>query len=310
MPHDDPTLARAADWAVRAGDPAFDEWDAFTAWLAESPAHAEAYDRVAAAVADAAELTNTAPVPANDEPLPLPQHRRRWYAGAIAASLAVVLAAGYWQLRDDRYTVATAPGQTRTVALGGGGRIDLAGGTRLVLDHRDARFASLEEGQALFTIRHDPARTLSIAAGGLRIGDIGTRFEVQTNGSAVRVEVSEGRVELRGEALGDTVDLPAGRRMLFDPTHKLAVVAPVSPRDVGEWREGRLSYDAAPLSLVAADLARYAGISVTVPPPLAGRRFSGTLSIHNGDNAVRDLAQLMGLQLSGHRGAYRLAASG
>jgi len=58
------------------------------------------------------------------------------------------------------------------------------------------------------------------------------------------------------------------------------------------------------------DLARYAGVSVTVPSPLAGRRFSGTLSIRDGDSAVRDLAQLMGLALSRDGSAYRLAGGG
>ena len=36
-------------WAVRVGDPAFDDWDALTRWLEENPAHLEAYE---AAVAD------------------------------------------------------------------------------------------------------------------------------------------------------------------------------------------------------------------------------------------------------------------
>jgi transmembrane sensor len=114
-------------------------------------------------------------------------------------------------------------------------------------------------------------------------------------------------VELRGDALGQPIDLAAGRRILFDPARRLATVTPVSPEAVGEWRQGRLTFDAAPLSLVAADLARYASVSVAVPTSLANRRFSGTLSIQDGDTAVRDLAQLMGLELSGGRGSYRLA---
>lgn len=36
-------------WAVRVGDPAFDDWDALTRWLEADPAHLAAYE---AAVAD------------------------------------------------------------------------------------------------------------------------------------------------------------------------------------------------------------------------------------------------------------------
>jgi transmembrane sensor len=230
-----------------------------------------------------------------------------WLGGAIAASLVAVFAAPLMTTPPTR-TYATQDA-SQTVALRDASDVILAPHSRLTIGGRHSDELALEGG-ALFEIRHDPRRTLAIAAGALKISDIGTRFEVETNGPAVRVAVSDGRVRVSGDALGEPVDLAAGRRILFDSSRKLATVAPVSPDDVGEWREGRLTYDAAPLSLVAADLARYAGVSVTVPSPLAGRPFSGTLSIHDGDTAVRDLAQLMDLELSRHGGVYRLGERG
>jgi transmembrane sensor len=296
MPHDDPTLAQAADWAVRAGDPAFDEWDAFTAWLAESPAHAEAYDRVAAAVADAAELTNTAPVPANDEPLPLPQHRRRWYAGAIAASLAVVLAAGYWQLRDDRYTVATAPGQTRTVALGGGGRIDLAGGTRLVLDHRDARFASLEEGQALFTIRHDPDHPFDLKLGDDSVVDVGTVFDVRRDKESTSVAVAEGAVVVSPDDAN--VRLKAGDMVVRRAATANYVVSRIPVDQVGEWREGRLTFHEATLGEIADRLTRATGVSYAAAPGSAAQPYSGSVLVAPLRSDPRSLGPLLGIEVA------------
>ena len=56
---------QALDWSMRTGDPAFADWEAFTLWLDEDPAHARAYDEVCAAVADAADLIGEA-APAND----------------------------------------------------------------------------------------------------------------------------------------------------------------------------------------------------------------------------------------------------
>ena len=40
MARDQAVREQAAAWAVRSGDPAFDDWDGFTAWLEQDPAHA------------------------------------------------------------------------------------------------------------------------------------------------------------------------------------------------------------------------------------------------------------------------------
>lgn len=302
---DDRIHEQAAAWHIASARDDMD-WDGFTLWLEADPRHQAAYDELALADAALEDHRGALSAPAEETE----QRGRKWplwLGGALAASLALLVVVPLTKAPSTQ-TFASDAG-TQAITLNDGSQVVLAPHSRLTVSGRQGQQLALDGG-ALFAIRHDPGRSLSVAAGGLNIVDIGTKFEVQTNNDAVRVEVSEGQVELRGDALPKPIRLPAGRRILFDPAHGLATVSPVSVRDVGEWREGRLTYDAAPLSLVAADLARYAGITVTVPPPLAGRRFSGTLSIHDGDTAVRDLAQLMGLQLSRSGGGYRLAAGG
>ncbi len=98
------------------------------------------------------------------------------------------------------------------------------------------------QGGAFFDIRHDPARSMVIKAGGVEVTDIGTRFDVQVVGQSARVEVAEGRVQVRGAALAAPIELGAGKRFSFDPQHKIATVAPVAGENVGEWRKGRLTY--------------------------------------------------------------------
>ena len=58
--------------------------------------------------------------------------------------------------------------------------------------------------------------------------------------------------------------------------------------------------------MAMADLARYAGLRVEVAHGLAGKTFSGTLVIGDGQRALQDLAQLMDVRLSGGAGTYRL----
>ena len=129
MQPDDRLDEEAAAWAVRTGDAGFAEWDEFTAWLEQSPSHAAAYDRVAAAVAEAAEgLPSSASAAANDDETQPTGISRRWFGGAIAASLAALVVFGVWR-GDGMYVETTAPGETRMIALEDGSRIDLAGGS-------------------------------------------------------------------------------------------------------------------------------------------------------------------------------------
>ena len=39
MAHDARIEEQAAAWAVRTGDPAFEDWEGFTLWLERDPAH-------------------------------------------------------------------------------------------------------------------------------------------------------------------------------------------------------------------------------------------------------------------------------
>jgi len=298
----------AAQWHVALDNDDMD-WDAFTAWLEADPRHRVAYDEIA--LTDAALEDHRAalhvPVVANDDMAAHPEvRRRRWWAWsgtAAAAALAIGLALpGFLAGPDQIYTTeATA----RQVTLADGSTVYLAPRSRLVLSGRDRDHLALNGG-AIFDIRHDPARTLSVDADALTIRDIGTRFDVQAQDGHVRVSVAEGKVEVAGDPLAAPVPLSAGRGFDFDRAAGTSTVSAVRSEDVASWREGRLTYTDAPLSLVAADLARYAGVRVVVPDALRGRRFSGTLVIDDGDAAIRDLAEVMGLRLGGRAGARRL----
>eukprot|EP01136_Pigoraptor_vietnamica_P037525 Opistho-1_new@105577 len=116
-----PEIAEAAQlWAIRTSDPGFSDWDGFTQWLEESPAHLTAYETAVAQVDEAAELLAAAPKPAwqpeAETRYQAPRHR--WFAGAaIAAAIAAV---GGWGLIDRGHSpeqIATAPGEHRPCTL-------------------------------------------------------------------------------------------------------------------------------------------------------------------------------------------------
>jgi len=164
------------------------------------------------------------------------------------------------------------------------------------------------EGGALFDIRHDPDRALTINAGGQRISDIGTRFDVLALPGHVRVTVAEGRVAIGQTGNEGAIELPAGRGIAIDTAAHAARIRAIATQDVGSWRAGRLVYNDAPLSLVAADLSRYVGREIVASPDVTARRFSGVLASGDGAELVDELGEVMGLETRAEGNRLRLVA--
>lgn len=307
---DDALREEAIRWHVRIADGSAEDWEAFVVWLGADPAHAHAYDAVEAADAEAG-LAIIAAHPlalkaANDD-VASPV-RRWWWGSGVAASLALAIIFGPGLIqRSDPYAVATRSGQTQTVTLASGGHIVLNGNSSITLDRENPRFANLERGEAVFTIRHDPDAPFVLQVGDERIQDVGTVFNVVRDEGGVRVAVAEGSVLYNPQS--EAVTLAAGES-LVDPGGNGAIVrGRIDPAAVGSWRKGRLSYTAAPLSLVAADLARTIGEKVMLDSTLKNRPFTGTITLdHDRRRLFEDLAVLLNVRAEHSADGWRLVA--
>jgi transmembrane sensor len=307
---------QAIGWVIRTRDPAFAEWDDFTAWLESDPEHPAAYDRLALADSEMDEALVARPAPALASAVHPPARRqartpfadRRSVLGlGIAATLAATLFFVDLTPRTSPYVIQTAEGETRSVTLADGSRVDLNGATRLSLDRDEPRFARLDRGEALFTVIHDEERPFRVEAGDSTIVDAGTVFNVIHDTDATDVAVAEGAVIFNPDA--EKVRLDAGRALRLAAGQDSIQVRDVKARAVGSWRRGHLIYDGAPLALVAADLRRGLGMPVRLGPGLAARPFSGVIRIDGDrDQAVRRAAVVMGLEARRTRQGWILAA--
>jgi transmembrane sensor len=286
----------AIGWVIRTRDPAFADWDAFTAWLEASDSHARLYDALCLADEAVAEQLArsqpaSVPLPANDD---VPR-RRWWIGGATAASLAAVGALLLTQVDRNPFPtqdLRTGPGERRSVQLADGSRIDLNGSTHVVID--GARHARLEQGEALFTIVHDEERPFEVASADHVVRDLGTVFDIVRTPRTFSVTVSEGVIVFNPDE--ENVRVPAGRSL--DEKGGRILVATVSADQVGGWREGRLIYEGAPLARVAEDLSRALGIQVEASPALAARPFSGIIQIEGkGEPALAGAARILGMNV-------------
>ena len=267
---------QAIAWVVRVRDSDFDDWEAFEAWLGESPAHAEAYHRLAIEDRGLDDLLPAQPAPAL---VPVRHTSRKWAwpaAGAAVAALLVGVISVHTPMAGPQlYEVATRAGERRALVLDGGTSILLNGGSAILLDRRNARFAELKRGEALFTVRHDAARPFAVQVGKDRLVDVGTRFDVVRTQDEMRVAVAEGAVVYDPD--GQKLTLAPGDMLRVSAT--VALRSKVAPDQVGGWRDGRFVYAGEPLSRVAEDLSRYAGARVEVSPDLAGQPFRGVISV-------------------------------
>ena len=315
----DPIDAAAA-WHVRI-DASDMDWAGFGNWLAADPSHRAAYDSIA--LLDA-EIVAAAPAiaalqPANDDYSTDTPHvarptRWRWAAagtgGVLAAGLALLLVAP--TVTDTAQTYATSAGDTRAVTLADGSAMQLDRGSRVSVSGGKIPLIELADGAASFSVRHDPSRTLIVRAGGYDIRDVGTRFAVTNAHGKVSIAVAEGSVSVAPHDPDGSAPttLVAGQRLDIDPSAGIAERRFIAPASVADWSDGRLSYDGAPLPLVAADISRYANTPLVVDPSAAGLHFSGVLTIGDGSRLLDQLRAVLPLRLRRADGVVHLERSG
>lgn len=177
------------------------------AWLAQDPAHGEAWKAVQrpwlllgeqAASAAMIRLRRAALAHAHNA------MRSNWIRGRLrraparlATAASVVLAVGasllWWHYRPDVYH--TGPGEQRVVRLIDGSRITMDASSEVTVRYSaDARTLVLVKGQARFDVAHDPQRPFTVTADGRKVVATGTAFDVNVMGPDLMVTLLKGHV--------------------------------------------------------------------------------------------------------------------
>ncbi|MES3094927.1 FecR family protein [Sphingomonas aerolata] len=178
----------AAAWIDRLNQPAFDAAAGpdFDAWMAASPRHRAVFAEMQAlwqseALVEALGTAACAPAAAIP-PAPRVDRARRGRRSAplLAAAACAILVAILLlvpMLATTRYR--TGPGESRTVVLADGSRVDLSGDTelrvRILPWHRGAE---LVRGEAYFDIHHERSRMFRVASGTTSVRVLGTATSI------------------------------------------------------------------------------------------------------------------------------------
>jgi len=171
--------------------------------------------------------------------------------------LLAVLVAGWWMFRSDRaQDFATVIGEQKALELSDGSQVRLDTETRLNARMEDGtRQIRLDRGQAMFQVAHDRARPFSVKAGDVEVEATGTKFDVRFVDGVTRVSLFEGGVDIRVEGR-KTVRLSPGEMWSSQPSRAPSVTT-LDVLRASAWTQGRVVFDATPLSEAIAEINRY-----------------------------------------------------
>jgi transmembrane sensor len=318
-----PAADAAAQWFVRLqdGGAGAEDWLAFEAWLAASPAHAAAYERLEHLWVELDESAG-AVTGALDAPVSLEAHRtarrgragvsrRGWVIGgaALAASLAIAIVGPGLLPRVLTTSYSTPPGQTRELTLADGTHVWLNASSRIDVSFpRHRRRVEMADGEAVFDVTHDPDRPFVISTGQRDVRVVGTQFNLRQREGEFALTVRRGVVEVRPSKAPDAAPtrVAAGQRLTHKPGAPAILTAAASDAAFA-WTNGQLVYSDAPLAEVAADLSRSLGVPVRPADAATGRlRFTGVLGLDDKAAVLRRLEAFAGVRAERSDGAVVL----
>jgi transmembrane sensor len=312
-------LDEAIAWHVRINSSDADEtaWKEFASWLASDDAnriafdHVEDFDSELTTLRPAlAPMTAQAGVNAKSEYWMqtlrrIRPSRRVWMTGAavLAASIVLVAALVTSGLKPIEY--ATRVGETRTVMLTGGTKIDMNTSTKiLVASEGSGRQVVLAQGEALFHVAQDPAHPFMVTVGDRDVRDVGTVFNILRNEGVITVVVAEGKVAVSPHDRTQNIDeirLAQGDQLVHSEENGTTTVEHVDIARALAWRDGYLIYDNAPLSKVVRDLNRYFPSHVILENnAVATRHFSGVLRMDNENAVLERISQFLPVSVQYH----------
>ncbi len=306
----EPVLEQTAQaWLVRLrGTPDAATRRAFEDWLAQRPAHAEAYARAEALwrlteiPASRLAIEEADALEAYLRPRRASRNPRRWAypLASVACLLAMLWLGGWWQpgdwLQDWRADYVAAPGQVAEWKLADGSYLSLDAGSavRVRIDGGQRR-VELLRGAAALRVKRD-ALPFVVEAGEGRARVLGTEFEVRRGAGATRVTVLQGRVAVSaGTGAGAAEEvLGAGQQVGF-ADGKLGRPVAIDAAAALAWRQGWLSFYRRPLAEVLDELARYYPGRILLLDDALGRQpVSGSFRSDDPEAALKSLQAVLG----------------
>lgn len=193
-------------------------------------------------------------------------------AAVVLVGLITLTAVNWSALRNPGQVYTTGLGETRSLVLSDGSRIELNTNSALRVNFSDGeRQVALEQGEAYFQIQHNPKRPFTVLVNQRRITDLGTKFLVREDGSRLRVTLIEGKARLDSGSNGmaqSAVLTPGDVAIATQVSLKVTKPASQSITNALAWRNGVIVLgDHATLSDAVSEFNRYNRVKLVVDDP-------------------------------------------
>lgn len=297
----DPVVRQAIAWWARlqSGVAIAADRDACNAWLAQDPAHRQAWDRLEAIGRDARRVPAALAHAALDAPSP--SGRRAVLRATLSlAGVGIAAWAGYrhapWQRLaadlstgvGERRSVAVADGLNVTLNSDSALRLRLAGGERGLHLLRGEILVSAQSRSGAAALRVDTGYGVLLAEN--------ARFDVRRTDSGARLGVYEGSVSLLRD--GGTAQADAGERLHY--AAEGAVERRAADPDRLAWVDGLVVAKDWRLDYFAQYLARQRVGMIRVDPAVAGLRLSGVFPLDDAERALKALEPALPIVVTRH----------
>lgn len=299
----------AAAWLV-ARDQGLDlaTSSAFQDWLKRADANAQAWTAAEASWNALSEPDDLLEAMRRDALAARPERRRPTFGMAIAAGIALMVVAGsytWMQLRpaykgaNDAGTVLAANSTgPASFTLEDGSQVTLNKNARVAVQYAaNVRNVRLLQGEAYFTVMHNAARPFKVRVQDNVISDIGTEFDIYTDGKNVSVILAKGSVAI-DTATSKAATLQPGQKMDIRPGTPDRV-SPVILADSLAWRLGFIEFQDEPLEKVVEEINKYGGAPAKlVDPAIRTKRVSGRFRVGDPSRFARSLAETYHLRIT------------
>ncbi|MFT4089525.1 MAG: FecR domain-containing protein [Asticcacaulis sp.] len=291
-PKSETLTEQAEHWVVRlaSGEITAEELLRFENWLAETPAHRNAFDQARILW----------------QSLEAGRHQRRVQRRAIiplavaglAACLVVGLVAPELSVQV-RATDMAPTGSVKHLTLSDGSQISLDTGAAVAVRFTDTeRRIELLRGRGWFEVAHADDRPFRVTTGKGITEDIGTAFEVAHLGAVKEVAVTEGVVQVFTPATPEGVRLEQTQRARYQSDGKVERLGDLPESTIAAWRRGVIVVEEQPVKQAIDMVGRYRKGLILVQadtsqlPPV-----SGVFRTDAPDEALDVLARTSGLHV-------------
>lgn len=208
-------------------------------------------------------------------------------------------------------TLITPRGGEYAVVLPDGTKVWLNADSRL---YYPTRFTGSErkvelKGEAYFEVVHNAAQPFEVVVNGLKVTDIGTRFDIRAYGDepAIKTTLVEGKVKVENmnAAAGAPVLLHPGSQAVTPASGGEIRIVKTDIDDVLGWKNGLFIFDGESLGGIMSDISRWYDVNVQFDNPAEQRlHFTGSIRKYGEIQTVLHLLALTGevrFTIEGHK---------